>query len=569
MLPGAIPISGKDVAAGFAFRTPLFYGLQQQVVELLEDDPQRELALAPTEEAFLMRERPTPPLGSNAVAIAPSRSEDGATRLLVNSHQPYTGPVAWYEVRLRSEEGWDVVGGVFPGSPVILHGTGRKLGWASTVNSPDLADIYRLEVNPDDRGQYRLDGEWVDFEREDVRIEVKLFGRLRWTVTRPVLHSVHGPVLETKHGHYAIRFVPAGIQALEQWYRMNRATSLLEWRGAMSMQAIPSINFVYADRDGNIAYDYNARFPKREPGWDWKSYLPGDRSSLIWKEFWPYGHAPRIENPPSGFVVSANHDPFFATAPGEGPLREDFPPEHGIETRMTNRALRALELFGGDDSISAEEFRRYKFDKRYSEQSAAKRIVDDLLSRDWSDEPEIEPALEILRRWEFGTEADDRNAALPILTATPVIIAQIREIPPPDPADTLRDAIDTLIEHHGRLDPPWGDVNRFRRGDIDVPASGGPDVLRAIEAFELDEDGTYTAKSGDCYVMFVEWGANGRQRVETIHQFGSATLDPSSPHYADQVPLFLAEKTKKIALDEASLRAQGILAERRIGGTRD
>ncbi len=54
--------------------------------------------------------------------------------------------------------------------------------------------------------------------------------------------------------------------------------------------------------------------------------------------------------------------------------------------------------------------------------------------------------------------------------------------------------------------------------------------------------------------MFVEWDSQGRLRSETIHQFGSATLDERSPHYADQVPLFAAERTKKLHLDEAQLR---------------
>jgi len=82
------------------------------------------------------------PIGSNGVAVAPSRSADGATRLLVNSHQPYTGPVAWYEEVLESGEGWHVAGGFFPGTPFMLHGHNAHLGWASTVNDPDLVDIY-------------------------------------------------------------------------------------------------------------------------------------------------------------------------------------------------------------------------------------------------------------------------------------------------------------------------------------------------------------------------------------------------------------------------------------------
>eukprot|EP01030_Chromulinospumella_sphaerica_P015584 gene15584-15395_t len=95
--PGLLPVSGKDIAAGFVFKTPFFYGLDAELKRLndLPADPM--------------------PKGSNGVAVAPSRSADGATRLLVNSHQPFTGAVAWYEAVVESGEGWHVAGGFFLG----------------------------------------------------------------------------------------------------------------------------------------------------------------------------------------------------------------------------------------------------------------------------------------------------------------------------------------------------------------------------------------------------------------------------------------------------------------------
>lgn len=549
VLPGVVPALGRDVVAGFTFRTPFFYGLERAVRPLFDEE--RAPSLAAWWKA------PEYALGSNAIAVAPSRAADGATRLLVNSHQPYTGPVAWYEVRLHSDTGWDITGGVFPGSPVVLHGTNRALGWASTVNTPDLADVYRLEIDPADPDRYRLDGEWRRLERREVELSVKLLGRLRWTVRRELLRSAHGPVIRQPHGTYALRFAGMGeLRYLDQYLRMNRARSFADWRDAMRMQAIPSVNFVYADRTGNIAYFYNAKFPKRVPGLDWQGVLPGDRSDLIWHEALPFDAVPQVVNPRSGYVVNANHTPFRSTDPADAPDPADFPPELGIESRLTNRGLRELELFGGDDSITREEFRAYKFDKRYAEGSDARRIVAEILASDPMGDPDLVAAQRLLREWRGSAEADDPAAALAILSATPVVVAKLKGEAPPSVAGSFRAAVRTLLRHHGRIDVPWGVVNRFRRGKIDEPASGGPDVLRAIEDFELEPDGTYTARSGDSLVMFVEWDRNGRQRVETIHQFGSATLDERSPHYADQVPLFLHEQTKTVPLEEAELREQ-------------
>ena len=135
-----------------------------------------------------------------------------------------------------------------------------------------------------------------------------------------MLRSEHGPAVATPHGTYALRFAGMGeLRHLEQFYRMNRAQSFDAWRAAMRMNAIPSLNYVYADREGRIAYFYNARFPRRVPGWDWRSYLPGDRPELVWRETKGFDEVPAVIDPPSGFVVSANHTPFAVTAEGQGP----------------------------------------------------------------------------------------------------------------------------------------------------------------------------------------------------------------------------------------------------------
>jgi acyl-homoserine-lactone acylase len=183
---GLLPVSGRDIAAGFVFKTPFFYGLDREL---------RRLNDLPADAV---------PKGSNGVAVGPVRSADGATRLLVNSHQPYSGPVAWYEAVVESGEGWHVAGGFFPGSPFMLHGHNAHLGWANTVNAPDLVDTYRLVLDDAHPGRYLLDGRWVPFRSRMVPIRVKLFGPFHWTFHREARWSVHGPVLQTRSGTYAL-----------------------------------------------------------------------------------------------------------------------------------------------------------------------------------------------------------------------------------------------------------------------------------------------------------------------------------------------------------------------------
>ena len=239
---GLLPLTGKDIVAGFVFKTPFFYGLDSMLRKLNTDTGGK----------------PLPEIGSNGLAVGPRRSADGATRLLVNSHQPYAGPVSWYEVVLQSGEGWHVAGGVFPGAPVMLHGHNEHLGWANTVNAPDLADIYKLTINPANDNQYMLDGKWRDFQKTDAAIRVKLFGPLIWTFHRDVLYAAQGPVFRTDHGVFAIRYAGMNeVRQIMQYFRLNKARDLDEWKDAMRLQALPSINYIYADEKGNIGYVYN------------------------------------------------------------------------------------------------------------------------------------------------------------------------------------------------------------------------------------------------------------------------------------------------------------------------
>ena len=536
--PGLLPLTGKDVVAGFVFKTPFFYGLDSTLRKLTADTGGK----------------PLPEIGSNGLAIGPHRSADGATRLLVNSHQPYAGPVSWYEVVLQSGEGWHVAGGIFPGSPIMLHGHNEHLGWANTVNRPDLVDIYRLTINPKNDNQYLLDGRWRDFDKSDAAIRVKLFGPLFWTFHRDVLFAAQGPVFKTDHGVFAIRYAGMNeVRQLTQYFRLNKARNLDEWKAAMRLQALPSINYIYADEKGNIGYVYNGEFPVRKEGIDWKGFIPGDRSDLIWHSYVPFDEIPQLWNPRSDFVFNSNNTPFQATAPQDDLKPSDFSPTLGIQTNMTNRGMRALETFGADTSITADAFRRYKFDITYSAHSDVMRMIAEVLKADPGNDPDLKKARQILKKWDRRTDIHNRGTALAVLMAVRTASEEPDGPWRKKPLDALKEAIALLKTHFGRLDPEWGQLNRFRRGKVDLPIDGGPDIYRAVYGTQQD-DGTLTAVDGDTFIMFVTWDKNGKLSSQSIHQFGSATLDERSPHYADQSPLFVRMQLKPVWFTEDELK---------------
>ncbi len=534
--PGLLPVTGKDIEAGFVFKQPFFYGL----------DTELKAITAPGGP-------PPPPKGSNGLAVAPSRNADGATRLLVNSHQPYTGAVAWYEAVVESGQGWHVAGGFFPGSPFMLHGHNATLGWANTVSKPDLVDVYKLTINPQNKNQYRLDGAWRDFERTTATLRVKLWGPIVLPVRKAVLRSVHGPVLETKSGVFAIRYAGMGEyrQPIQYW-KLDKARNLAEWRAAIATHALPSLNYIYGDAAGNIGFVHNGQYPNRTATADWAHVLPGDRSDLIWQGYRPVEQIPQLWNPKSGFVFNSNNSPFEASAAEDNLRPADFPASMGLQTNTTNRALRIGENVGADPAITDESFRRYKYDITASERSGLLAMVAQVLAMDPKGDKDLIAAQAILKGWDRKADIHNRGTALAALMSQPILFARTSGAPEPDLTASLKEAITTLKTHFGRLDPEWGQVNRIRRGKVDMPIDGMADTYRSVWGIP-QKDGTLTADGGDTLIMFVTWDRDGVLHSDSIHQFGSATLDAASPHYADQTPLFVAMKTKPVLFTEAQL----------------
>lgn len=565
---GLLPVTAKDIVAGFTFKTPLFYGFDQAVAAVVEG----RYGTGLDKLAYLqVTDSPQPDLGSQGIAIAPSRSDDGYTRLLVNSHQPLTGPVAWYEARVKTDQGWDMAGSTFPGAPVILHGHGPTLGWASTVNKPDLVDVYQLTINPNNEDQYLLDDQWRNFEVKDAAIDVTFWGPIRWTFHEAIYRSVHGPVFKTEKGAFALRWAGMDeMRTLEEMLAMNKARTQADFEAALSMTASPSINYVYADKEGNIAHYYNAMMPKRPVGEkfssiDWLGLVPGDQSDLIWQGYYPFERMPSTVNPPSGFVYNANNSPYHSSV-GEGqPKPQDYESSMGIQTNVSNRALRIEALFGDDEAISREDLHNYKYDNRYAEGSVVDHVIKRLLAMSFEPESELQAGQKLLQSWDLATDAESRIAALGVLTSSPFVMALMREQPEPDLLEVFEKSL-TLLQHHfGRIDPKWGEVNRLVRGDKSWPLSGAPDVLRAVYG-EFDEEAGYQkATAGDSYIMFVEWAPDGKVSSRTIHNFGSATLDATSTHYDDQAPIFASEKERVLPLDMATLMAEKT-SDKRIGG---
>lgn len=566
----SMPVTGKDIVSGFVTRPMSFYGLDGEIDALISGRANFEMSTKTSTRASLTDTTDDIELGSNALAVAPSRSADGHTRLAVNSHQPYEGRVAWYEARLKSEEGIDMVGGMFPGTPLLLQGAGPSLGWAPTVNKPDLFDTFKLTVDDDVYPtKYRMDGQWKDLTRKQISYKVLKDGVLV-DVERTARWSEHGPVYVTDKGVFAVSFVGINeFEHIDHYLAMNMAKTVDEWRAAqVKYNAIPSVNYVVADSKGGIGYFWNANMPKRVEGWDRTKILPGNISETLWQGWEPVERLPAVIKPKSGYVVNANHSPLLVSGPEDNPKAEDYPASFALDTLVTNRGLRAQELFGADTSITREEFLAYKMDDWYSVDSNV-AFMAEALDVEWSGkvDAETQKLIDHVRAWDGRADQHNRHAALAIFTGQAVMGSQMHGAYDNERGlAALKQTAQLLIAATGRIDPEWGEVSRLKRGDKSWPLDGGPDTLRAVYvAGDLAKDKYRSGRAGDTYVLIADWAPDGTYTLDTIHQYGSATLDPASPYYADQAPLFAEEKFKRPPMELDALLKQAT-RDYRVGG---
>ena len=546
MLGNLYPTKGKDKIAGFVYRTTLMYELDWYIKKILQD---KEPDFS---SDFNKNNSNYPMYGSNVFAISPTRSSDGHTRIAINSHQPWSGPVTWYEAHLHSKEGLNITGGLFPGSPVIFKGHNKNIAWSHTVNDPDLVDIYKLTINPENDMQYLLDGKWKNFVISIAPIKVKLFGPIKWTFKRDILWSDHGPVLKTNHGTYAIRFSGYNLVGqMEQWYRMNKANDLADFKAAMQMMQIPMFNTLYADKLGNLFYIYNGLIPKRLNGYDWDKILPGDIPDLIWEEYYEFTALPKVTNPESGFLQNCNSTPYLTSLNKDNP-KKILPDNTGIEEFQTNRALRAIELFGIDSSITKNEFYDYKYDTYYSKESVMNYARNSFLKNVNTNDSLLLKGAQILKEWDLGNQKENRNAAIAHLTFKIKYAMEKYIYNHEDVMKRFKKGVEFLMNEFGRIDIELGDLQRLHRGNVDLPLDGAPDVLRAI--YSSMKDGRKVARNGDCFFQMVDWDKDGNLYSESIHQFGTATLDSNSMHFSDQSILFSNKEMKPVWMELDSIK---------------
>jgi penicillin amidase len=258
-------------------------------------------------------------VGSNNWVVSGSKSADGNALLANDPHLGISMPSVWVMNGLHCQVvsvacPFDVTGVSFPGDPLVILGHNERIAWGATNLGPDVEDLFIEQPDPNNPNDYLFKDRSIPFT---VRTEtIKVAGEAPVTLT--VRSTGHGPIvtdvddrLKTQPTLYALRWTatsqPNG--ALDSFLGLDTAKDYSDFRAALSVYGAPAQNFVYADVDGNIGYQAPGWIPIREDKADHGDRpVPGYDGLHEWTGMIPYEQLPRVYNPPSGMIVSANNE---------------------------------------------------------------------------------------------------------------------------------------------------------------------------------------------------------------------------------------------------------------------
>ncbi len=296
-------------------------------------------------------------VGSNNWVVGPAMSATGGALLANDPHLGVSMPSIWIinglHCRVVSDAcPYDVAGVSFPGAPGIVLGHDARAAWGATNIYADVQDLVVETVDPANPAAYLTPKGSVPFTIRHEEIAVK--GAT--PVALDVRETAHGPIITDVDTRLAgappmaLRWtaLQGPDHTLEAILALSTIKDFDDFRAALSLYGAPAQNFVYADVDGHIGYQYPGAMPIRGDAAD-TGLRPVDGADghHEWVGRIPYDDLPRQLDPEPGWIVTANNAPVDA----------NYPDALGSEWDPGYRAQRIIDLLNqyGQDGVTVDE----------------------------------------------------------------------------------------------------------------------------------------------------------------------------------------------------------------------
>jgi penicillin amidase len=545
-------------------------------------------------------------LGSNGWAVHGAKTVDGRSVLANDMHLDMAVPNIWYRVELRYGQ-VELAGVAVPGIPVVVAGTNGFVAWGVTNVEGDFLDLVRLEINPADSNEYRTPEGWKRFtsRREVIRVKgaQDFVAEVKETIWGPVSQDLllKEPV--------AVRWTALDPEAVDLGQlAMDRVRSVDEAVTVMNRAGGPANNVILADRDGHIAWTYTGKIPVRR-GFNGSVSVSWADGRSHWAGYVSPEALPKISDPPSGFVVSANQRMLDASYPYE--IGHSF--ANGYRAFRISQRLEAITKIRERDLLDLQLDSTSQFYEFYR-QLGQRLLADGVIQR----EPSLLKARHAFEAWNGKADADSRGFALVVRFSevlsrsvftsflfscrerdaefsydgdldTPLrqlLTTQIPELNPdpdhfPDWSEFLLNAVEQSVreleEEHPSIavtELTWGHLNRVKM--VHPLADALPGLGYILNMSDEPAPGC-----GQC-VRVMEDGLGATQRLVVspghhnegiLHMPGGQSGHPLSPHYRDQqrywsegwpLPLLAGTPVHTLTLLPRSQRARMVAGQKQI-----
>ena len=349
-------------------------------------------------------------IGSNNWVVNGDRSQSGKPIIANDPHLGFTTPAKWYVASIKSPN-MQIDGFTIPGIPGIVIGKNKNISWVLTNVMADDSDFY-IEKLDSTRNNYFFNGEWRPLEIISDTIVVKdssdVIFEIRKNHRGPIISDIHTynkffPNEEQKKADLSMRWSALDFSnELQAFYKINHASNWREFSEALEIFHSPGQNFVYADIDGNIGYTAGVKLPNRKTNSPSFVY-DGTNDINDWDGYIPFSENPKLFNPKSGYIASANNKTL-----------EDYPYHISNLWEPKSRITRITELLESKEKHGVTDFKNYQMDF-YSH--FAKDITPFILNAFEGyqiNDVNIKTAISLLKQWNFMLDA---NSQVPTIYA--------------------------------------------------------------------------------------------------------------------------------------------------------
>jgi penicillin amidase len=335
---------------------------------------------------------------SNNWAVDGSKTATGKPLLASDPHLTLSMPSIWWEMHIDSPQ-MKAAGVGLPGLPAVIMGHNERIAWGMTAALVDGDDLFVEQIDPADAPRYRQNGKWS--RGEVLREEIKVRKREE-PVIEEVLITRHGPVISPaiKGETRTLALKTVALEPAHQVRAMMKVMAAGNWdefREALREWPFPSLNFGYADVDGNIGYQLASLVPMRGKGLGIVP-SPGWTDEYDWKGFVPFDELPSAYNPESHWVASANNKI----------AGDNYPHFLSIENADGFRQQRIVEMLESKDKHSAADFARMQVDQM---SLSAKELVP-LITALAPEDEWCRRAITFLKAWDYRLSPDSVAACV-------------------------------------------------------------------------------------------------------------------------------------------------------------